>query len=232
MTSLGLVAMAMDWIHSSWIETIFVRIENFILFCAGFLLFYSTLDEGTQQDLLCLVTGQSKKAKKTGRYPDLPAGVSKEEKVKVCEKDVSNPFPSLENLQSEVTQDWMEAQHQCSVNYINHTLVDIKEAFAKEYNESLGIEMPDNPVNCGGMYFFFKKMRLELPQYTLFSTSDLHHEAKPVLDPNTLVEPSSEVQVDAEDGPALLAQMLTVHGMTTPFLIVTHELISPLQVCG
>jgi prolyl oligopeptidase len=192
------------------------RLEEFVLFCAIILFIYNILDAEIQQDIFVLVTGQEKKSKKSGRYPELPSNVEKDQRVKICEKDVLDPFTCLEHIQREVTQQWLESQYQCTVDYLNTQVSDIKENFIKEYKEAMAFELPDNPVNHGGMYFFFKKLHQELPQFTLFATPNLHFEAKPVFDPNTLREPIF-VEIGSTSSPYRdkdpLSSMLIVHGV-------------------
>eukprot|EP01039_Chlorochromonas_danica_P000117 gene118-125_t len=215
----------MSWPLEGWLLTALLTLDNFVIFLAGFLLVFNLLDKDTQEDLLAMITGHGHRKDQPNQYPLLSDILPKEEIIEIHNEKLKNLFPSLENLETENTQDWLESQTEHTLHYFNHSsscdLSVLKDTLKKEIHHAEGMEMPDTPVHYGASYFFFKKLHLQLPQYTLFMTPHLNLEAKPVLDPNTLIDPSigidqvnKEVSHDGnEEGQELLGQMITVHAI-------------------
>lgn len=139
-------------------------------------------------------------------------------KIDVFNKSVTDPFQCLEDISHPSTQEFLEIQQQITHDYMEQSeSYSIYQKFSSRYLAAQSYESIENPINLGGTYFFFKRLRPELPQYSLFATKDLNIEAKLVFDPNTLRHPqvkSGNIQSDTskrsfEDNP--LDGMLTVH---------------------
>ncbi|HEX8091159.1 MAG TPA: S9 family peptidase, partial [Blastocatellia bacterium] len=96
---------------------------------------------------------------------------------------VADPYRWLENLDSEVTRAWVEAQNKLTFGYLNEIPVreQIKQRLTKLWNyEKYGI-----PFKQGGRYFYSKNNGLQ-NQSVLYTATSLDQEPEVLLDPNTL----------------------------------------------
>jgi protease II len=102
-------------------------------------------------------------------------------------QSVVDPFQCLEDSAHPSTQQFLWLEQQVTEEWFAHNDVkEIQQKFLSRYLSAQVCESIENPVNKGGTYFFFKRLRPELPQYSLFATKDLNVEARLVFDPNTL----------------------------------------------
>ncbi|MFZ1220118.1 MAG: prolyl oligopeptidase family serine peptidase, partial [Chthoniobacterales bacterium] len=96
---------------------------------------------------------------------------------------VADPYRDLENLDSEPTKKWIEAENKLTFDY----LAKIPER--KKINEKLtalwNYEKFTVPFREGGRYFFSKNTGLQ-NQNVLFTGATLPGESKVLIDPNTL----------------------------------------------
>jgi prolyl oligopeptidase len=96
---------------------------------------------------------------------------------------VADPYRWLENLDSEETRSWVEAQNNLTFSYLKEIPVreQIKQRLTKLWNyEKYGI-----PFKQGGRYFYSKNNGLQ-NQSVLYTATSLDAEPKALLDPNTL----------------------------------------------
>ncbi|HEX8183534.1 MAG TPA: prolyl oligopeptidase family serine peptidase, partial [Blastocatellia bacterium] len=96
---------------------------------------------------------------------------------------VADPYRWLENLDSEETKAWVEAQNKVTFSYLNEIPVreQIKQRLTKLWNyEKYGI-----PFKEGGRYFYSKNTGLQ-NQNVLYTSASLMAEPRVLLDPNTL----------------------------------------------
>ena len=110
---------------------------------------------------------------------------------------VADPYRDLENLNSEATKKWIEAENKVTFDY----LAAIPER--KKINEKLtalwNYEKHTIPYREGGRYFFSKNTGLQ-NQNVLFTGATLPGEAKVLLDPNTLSKDGT-VALSGTDSP-------------------------------
>ncbi|MEY2577166.1 MAG: prolyl oligopeptidase, partial [Verrucomicrobiota bacterium] len=96
---------------------------------------------------------------------------------------VADPYRDLENVDSEATKKWIEAENKLTFDY----LAAIPER--KKINEKMtalwNYEKYTIPFHEGGRYFFSKNTGLQ-NQNVLFTGAKVPGEAKLLLDPNTL----------------------------------------------
>ncbi|HEY9667851.1 MAG TPA: prolyl oligopeptidase family serine peptidase [Coleofasciculaceae cyanobacterium] len=98
---------------------------------------------------------------------------------------VADPYRWLEDLNSEETQAWVEAQNQLISSYLSEIPArePIKERITQLWNyEKYGI-----PFKQGNRYFYFKNDGLQ-NQSVLYTLTSLDAEPKVLFDPNTLSE--------------------------------------------
>jgi prolyl oligopeptidase len=96
---------------------------------------------------------------------------------------VADPYRWLENLDSDETRSWVEAQNKLTFSYLNEIPVreQIKQRLTKLWNyEKYGI-----PFKQGGRYFYSKNNGLQ-NQSVLYTATSLDQEPTVLLDPNTL----------------------------------------------
>ena len=99
--------------------------------------------------------------------------------------EVRDPYRWLEDLNSEATTAWVEAQNAVTFDYLSHLAAreTIKQRVTKLWNyEKFGI-----PFREGDRYFYFKNDGLQ-NQSVLYTLTSLDGEPKVLLDPNTLSE--------------------------------------------
>ncbi len=138
-------------------------------------------------------------------------------KITKFSKSVTDPFQCLEDSQHPSTREYLEIQQQITQDYMEQSeSYGIYQKFSSRFLATQNYESIENPINLGGTYFFFKRLRPELPQFSLFATKDLNVEARLVFDPNTLRINDKEIGSLSIEGKAFdddpLAGMLTVHG--------------------
>src|ERR1043166_5144483 len=96
---------------------------------------------------------------------------------------VADPYRDLENLDSESTRKWIEAENKITFDY----LAAIPER--KKINDKLtalwNYEKYSIPFREGGRYFYSKNTGLQ-NQNVIYTGAKLPGEAKVLLDPNTL----------------------------------------------
>src|SRR6202171_3222064 len=96
---------------------------------------------------------------------------------------VSDPYRWLEDLDSEETRTWVEAENKLAFGYLREipATEKIKERLTKLWNyERFGV-----PFKEGSRYFYTRNTGLQ-NQAVLYSVASLADEAKLLLDPNTL----------------------------------------------
>ena len=96
---------------------------------------------------------------------------------------VADPYRWLENLDSDETKAWVEAQNKVTFGYLNEIPVreQIKQRLTKLWNfEKFGI-----PFKEGGRYFYSRNSGLQ-NQSVLYTAESLTAEPRVLLDPNTL----------------------------------------------
>src|SRR5215813_3447345 len=96
---------------------------------------------------------------------------------------VADPYRWLEELDSEETRDWVEAQNKLSFGYLAAIpeRTTIKDRLTKLWNyEKYGI-----PFKEGNHYFYSRNSGLQ-NQSVLYSVTSIDGEPKLLLDPNTL----------------------------------------------
>ena len=98
---------------------------------------------------------------------------------------VADPYRWLEDLDSEETKAWVEAQNQITLNYLGEIYArePIKQRITQLWNyEKYGI-----PFKQGARYFYFKNDGLQ-NQSVLYTLTSLGAEPTVLLDPNQLSE--------------------------------------------
>jgi prolyl oligopeptidase len=124
---------------------------------------------------------------------------------------VADPYRDLENVDSEQTKKWIEAENKLTFDY----LAAIPER--KKINDKLtalwNYEKYTIPFHEGGRYFFTKNTGLQ-NQNVLFTGATLPGDAKVLLDPNTLSKDGTVALSDTEvtDDGKLMAYGLAVAG--------------------
>lgn len=101
---------------------------------------------------------------------------------------VVHPFGKFDRLPvgDPLLDSFLRKQQEKTDNYFEDELQPSIKCFVERLMESQSYEHLENPISFGGTYFFFKRVRPELLQYSLFSTTDLKKEASLVFDPNTI----------------------------------------------
>ncbi|MEM6401902.1 MAG: S9 family peptidase, partial [Cyanobacteria bacterium P01_D01_bin.116] len=99
--------------------------------------------------------------------------------------EVADPYRWLENLDSEDTKAWVEAQNKVTFNYLKQIPVrdDIKKRLTKLWDyEKYGV-----PFREGNRYFYFKNDGLQ-NQSVLYTLKNLEDEPQVLLNANKLSE--------------------------------------------
>ncbi len=96
---------------------------------------------------------------------------------------VADPYRWLEDLDSEETKAWVEAENKLTFNYLNEipARAKIRERLTKLWN----YERFGTPFHDGGRYFYSRNSGLQ-NQSVYYSVASLVDEPKLLLDPNTL----------------------------------------------
>jgi prolyl oligopeptidase len=131
--------------------------------------------------VLCLLTaGVTQQMSKTDNYP--PARKSDQVDDYHGVK-VADPYRWLEDLDSEETRNWVEAQNKLSCGFLESipARAGLKERLTKLWNyEKYGI-----PFKEGDRYFYTRNSGLQT-QAVLYTVTSLDAQPQLVLDPNTL----------------------------------------------
>jgi prolyl oligopeptidase len=98
---------------------------------------------------------------------------------------VVDPYRWLENLDSDETRAWVEAQNQVTFGYLNQ--VSERESIKQRLTELWNYEKYGIPFKQGNRYFYFKNDGLQ-NQSVLYTLPDLDAQPSVLLDPNSLSE--------------------------------------------
>ena len=124
---------------------------------------------------------------------------------------VADPYRDLENLDSEATRKWIEAENKLTFDYLAAIpeRTKIKEKMTALWN----YEKYNIPVHEGGRYLFGKNTGLQ-NQNVLFTSATLPGESKVLIDPNTLSKDGTVALsgLDVTDDGKLLAYGVSVAG--------------------
>eukprot|EP01038_Epipyxis_sp_PR26KG_P014051 gene14051-18844_t len=117
---------------------------------------------------------------------------------------VTEPFPWLESINPsdslKITsnrhehdygkrQRWIKSQLDSTDSYFHSNPTDdYKQKFVHKIMKSSRFELIESPFQRGSLYFFYKKIKSDLHQFSLFCTDNLHSEAKLAFDPNSLTK--------------------------------------------
>lgn len=96
---------------------------------------------------------------------------------------VPDPYRDLENLDSEPTRKWIEAENKLTSDFLAG--VPERAAINKRLTALWNYEKYSVPFRQGGRYFFYKNTGLQ-NQSVLFTTASLPGDGAVVIDPNTL----------------------------------------------
>jgi prolyl oligopeptidase len=98
---------------------------------------------------------------------------------------VPDPYRWLEDLDSERTRAWIEAQNQLTFDYLQR--IPARQRLLERLRQLWNYEKYSQPFKEGGRYFYFKNDGLQ-NQSVLYTQESLEAEARVLLDPNTLSE--------------------------------------------
>ena len=98
---------------------------------------------------------------------------------------VPDPYRWLEDLDSERTRAWVEAQNQLTFDYLQR--IPARQRLLERLTQLWNYEKYSQPFKEGGRYFYFKNDGLQ-NQSVLYTQESLEAEARVLLDPNTLSE--------------------------------------------
>jgi prolyl oligopeptidase len=96
---------------------------------------------------------------------------------------VADPYRWLENLDSEETRAWVEAQNKLTFAYLNE--IPVREQIKQRLTKLWNYEKYGTPFKQGGRYFYSKNNGLQ-NQNVLYTAASLDQEPEVLLDPNTL----------------------------------------------
>ena len=96
---------------------------------------------------------------------------------------VTDPYRWLEDLDSQETKAWVEAQNKLTFSYLDK--IPVREQIKTRLTKIWNYERYSLPFKEGGRYFFSKNTGLQ-NQNVLYTTTSLTQEAKKLLDPNSL----------------------------------------------
>lgn len=124
---------------------------------------------------------------------------------------IADPYRWLEDLDSEETKAWVEAQNTVTFAYLNN--IPAKETLKNRLTQLWDYEKYGTPFKQGTRYFYFKNDGLQ-NQSVLYVLESLDGEPKVLLDPNTL-SPDGTIALSgmsiSEDG-NLMAYGLSTSG--------------------
>jgi prolyl oligopeptidase len=98
---------------------------------------------------------------------------------------VPDPYRWLEDLDSEQTRAWIEAQNQLTFDYLRQ--IPARQRLLERLTQLWNYERYSQPFKEGGRYFYFKNDGLQ-NQSVLYTQESLEAEARVLLDPNTFSE--------------------------------------------
>jgi prolyl oligopeptidase len=98
---------------------------------------------------------------------------------------VPDPYRWLEDLDSEQTRAWVEAQNRLTFDYLQR--IPARQRLLERLRQLWNYEKYSQPFKEGGRYFYFKNDGLQ-NQSVLYTQESLEAEARVLLDPNTLSE--------------------------------------------
>src|SRR6185369_29227 len=130
--------------------------------------------------LVCLLVGAAQQMIKTNSYPVARKGEQIDDYHGV---KVADPYRWLEDLDSEETRTWVEAENKLSFAFLEAipARASIKERLTKLWNfEKYGV-----PNKEGSRYFYTRNSGLQ-NQSVLYSVTSLDCQPQLLLDPNTL----------------------------------------------
>jgi protease II len=119
-------------------------------------------------------------------YPLVEGVIDTDKTLKVHGKSINNPQAVLEDLKDPKVTNWIQSELDLTEEYSKTHLTEIRKKFTHAYKNTNNFEGLENPIHFGSTYFFYKRLRPEIPQYSLFATNNLDVEAKLVFDPNTI----------------------------------------------
>src|SRR3954466_11114301 len=96
---------------------------------------------------------------------------------------VADPYRDLENLDSEATKKWIEAENKLTFDYL--ATIPERQKIKDKMTALWNYEKFTVPYHEGGRYFFSKNTGLQ-NQNVLFTSDKLPGEGKILIDPNTL----------------------------------------------
>ena len=96
---------------------------------------------------------------------------------------VADPYRWLEELDSEETKAWVEAQNKLSFNYL--AAIPSRNALKDRITKVWNYEKYGVPFKEGNRYFYFRNSGLQ-NQSVLYTVTGLEAPPKMILDPNTL----------------------------------------------
>jgi prolyl oligopeptidase len=98
---------------------------------------------------------------------------------------VPDPYRWLEDLDSERTRAWIEAQNQLTFDYLQR--IPARQRLLERLTQLWNYEKYSQPFKEGGRYFYFKNDGLQ-NQSVLYTQESLEGQARVLLDPNTFSE--------------------------------------------
>ena len=98
---------------------------------------------------------------------------------------VPDPYRWLEDLDSEQTRAWIEAQNHLTFNYLQQ--IPARQRIRERLTQLWNYEKYSQPFKEGGLYFYFKNDGLQ-NQSVLYTQESLEGQARVLLDPNTFSE--------------------------------------------
>ncbi|WP_017718661.1 prolyl oligopeptidase family serine peptidase [Kamptonema formosum] len=98
---------------------------------------------------------------------------------------VSDPYRWLEDLDSDETKAWVEAENQVTFTYLNE--IPAREKIKQRLTKLWDYEKYSIPYKKGNRYFYYKNDGLQ-NQSVLYTLTSLDGEPRVLLDPNTLSE--------------------------------------------
>jgi len=98
---------------------------------------------------------------------------------------VADPYRWLEDVDSEDTHAWVEAQNKVTFGFLNS--IPQREEYKNRLTEIWDYTRYGTPFKKGSRTFYFKNDGLQ-NQAVLYVQDDAHSEARVLMDPNTLSE--------------------------------------------
>src|SRR3954469_14594283 len=158
--------------------------------------------------LLSLLTAVLVAADKSLTYPQPPKS---EQSDDYHGTKVADPYRDLENLDSEATKKWVEAENKLTFDYLAG--IPERKKIGEKMTALWNYEKFSVPYHEGGRYFFSKNTGLQ-NQNVVFTSDRLPGEGKVLIDPNTLSKDGTVALsgTDITDDGKLMAYGLAVAG--------------------